>query len=181
MYKLCSINKFALPCIACVASGCRWICSFCVYWLGGSIRWEATEKCVRLQLCILVSTLCHVFGWLINLSIFLESGMDAVSPHQTRFSPERLPIIYVAHVVCWTPSRQPAIEGHVITGQIWQGSRENYGIRHCFGKITHDATLILVTSDWRNRVSPSHSGVPVARVLLGATNGASYDRWLRTG
>jgi len=32
-----------------------------------------------------------------------------------------LPIIYVAHVVCWTPSRQPAIEGghaakHVITG-----------------------------------------------------------------
>jgi len=41
----------------------------------------------------------------------------------------RLPIIYVAPVVCWTPSRQPAIEGghaikHVITGQsltlFWQ-------------------------------------------------------------
>ena len=76
------------------------------FW-GGSIRWEAADKCVRLQLCILVSTLGrHVFGWLINSSIFLEnesrsfqSGMDAVSPHQTRFSPERLPIIYVTHVV----------------------------------------------------------------------------------
>jgi len=34
---------------------------------GGSSRWEATEKCVRLQLCILVSTLgCHGFGQQIN-------------------------------------------------------------------------------------------------------------------
>jgi len=32
------------------------------FW-GGSSRWEAAEKCVRLQLCILVSTLgFHVFG-----------------------------------------------------------------------------------------------------------------------
>ena len=88
--------------------------------LGSSSRWEAAEKCARLQLCILVSTL--------------------FSPHQTRFYPERLPIIYVAHVVCWTPSRQPAIEGehatkHVITGQVWQGSRENYGVRHCFDRL----------------------------------------------
>jgi len=57
--------------------------------------------------------------------------MDAVSPHQTRCSPERLQMIYLAHVVCWTPSRQPAIEGghtakHVITGQIWQRSREKW-------------------------------------------------------
>ena len=68
--------------------------------------------------------------------------MDAVSPNQTRFSPKRLPIIYEAHMVCWTPPGQPAVEGrhaaiHDVTGHIGQGSRENYGVRHCFSVSTH--------------------------------------------
>jgi len=72
--------------------------------------------------------------------------MDAVSPHQTRFSPERLAFIYVVHIVCWKPSRKPAIEGghaakHVITGQIWQRSRENYEVTNYFGKITHRCNI----------------------------------------
>ena len=81
------------------------------FW-GCSSRWKAAEKCVRLKLCILVSTLgCHVFGWLKrfvhisrNENRSFQSGMDAISPHQTRFSPERLAIIYVA------PSRQPDVK-----------------------------------------------------------------------
>ena len=84
------------------------ICYFCVYWLGGSSRWEAAEKCVRQQLCILVSTLgCQVFGWLINSSIFLEmraapSKVGWMTGLIRRdiiwFSPDWLPIIYVTHI-----------------------------------------------------------------------------------
>jgi len=65
-----------------------------------------------------------------NESRSFQSGMDAISPNQNRCSPERLPIIYVAHVICWTPCRQPAVgvrhtAKHVLSGQIWQGSRES--------------------------------------------------------
>lgn len=33
----------------------------------------------------------------------------AVSPDKTMFFPESFPFIYEAHIVCWTPLRQPAI------------------------------------------------------------------------
>jgi len=97
------------------------------FW-GGSSRWEAAEKCVRLQLCILVSTLgCHIFGHISRYANCpLQSEMDAISPNQTSFLPERLPTIYVAHIVCWPPPRQPAVKWrhatkYIITSQIWQG------------------------------------------------------------
>ena len=65
----------------------------------------------------------------------------------------------VAHVVCWTPSRQPAIEGghatkHVITGQIWQGSREN----------SHLAFTSSVSTDVSIRILPYIHGI----VFLGS-------------
>jgi len=55
---------------------------------GGDSRWEGAEKCVRVHLCILVSTLsCHAFGWLINLAIFLDIR---AAPSKVRWMPFHL-------------------------------------------------------------------------------------------
>uniref|UniRef100_A0A4W6DQH8 Heat shock transcription factor 2 n=1 Tax=Lates calcarifer TaxID=8187 RepID=A0A4W6DQH8_LATCA len=40
----------------------------------------------------------------------IQSGMNAISPNQTRSPPEALPIIYKAHIIFWTPPWQPAVE-----------------------------------------------------------------------
>jgi len=72
----------------------------------------------------------------------VQSGMDAVSPHQIRFPPESLPVVYVAHIVRWAPPRQPAVEWRhsakqFVIDQIREGTRENYGVRQCLGISTH--------------------------------------------
>lgn len=68
--------------------------------------------------------------------------MNAVSPHQIRFSPESLPVVYVAHIIRWAPPRQPAVERRhsaiqFVCLQIWERARENYGVRQRLGISTH--------------------------------------------
>ena len=68
--------------------------------------------------------------------------MDAISPHETRLSPEFWPIIYIAHIIVRAPLRQPAVKlmhatKHVITTYICHGAREDHGVEHSLGVCTH--------------------------------------------
>ena len=106
-----------------------------------------------------------------------QSGMDAISPHQTRFSPERLPIFYVAHVVCWTPSRQPAVEGghatkHVITGQNVDRLMMNHGLCLLLLKVTQPV--------WGLGRSGSAKGRLMRIAALGGST-LTKGTWLDTG
>jgi len=146
-------------------------------WVGNCSNGSA-EKGVNLQLCFcfLIWTLCcHGLSPLINLVIFAEmrriqSGMNVVSPHQIRFYPESLPVIYVAHIVWWAPPRKPMVERlhvaiHVIINQIGKRARENYGAWHCLGISTHRFHIHF------RDLRPAQSGV--------ITAGVYYNLYLR--
>ena len=85
------------------------------FWVGNCPSGSA-ERRVRLQLCPLLSTLkCH--GPLLNSAMFLEiraapSRVGCMPSLLIRpgFSPESLPIVNEAHIVNWTPPRQPAVK-----------------------------------------------------------------------
>lgn len=90
------------------------LCGFC--------RGVTVQKLQRL--CFLVWILvCQCFEGIIIIinnnksvqirrkkSCSIQSGMDAVSPDKTRVSQKSFPIIHVAHIVCWTPLRQPSMK-----------------------------------------------------------------------
>lgn len=82
-------------------------------------RRKAAERSVRLQVCFTVLILdsqvlgkFNVFSHSSrNGSSTIQSGMDVISPNKTRFSPESLSAVYKAHIIFWTWSRQPEVEG----------------------------------------------------------------------
>ncbi len=51
-----------------------------------------------------------------------------------------------AHIIFWTPPRQPVVEGkhvaqHVITDHTGKGPRENYRVQHRFCICTHQLNV----------------------------------------
>ena len=82
------------------------------FWVGNCSK-GSIEKRVRLQLCnselswFRSNKLGHVSRY---ESGSFQSGMNAVSPNQTRFSPGGLPVLYKANIIIGTPPRQPAVE-----------------------------------------------------------------------
>ena len=93
-----------------------------------------------------------------NESCPFQSGMDAVSSNQIRLSPERLLIIHVSNVVCWTPLDNQQLKGNMRLNmsslfRFGRGPGKTAESDIVLSELHTDARLILVTSSWRNQVS----------------------------
>lgn len=135
------------------------------FWVGNCWKRRA-EKCVKLRLCLLVSTLgCHGFGPLINLARFLEMR---AAPSQVGWMPSLRIRPGLPQKVCQWSTKPTSFAGHHLDNQrrnddmrLYMSSLVRFGRGPekttvsdiVFAYVHTDSTLILVTSDWRNRES----------------------------
>ena len=137
------------------------------FWVGNCSNGSA-EKCVGLQLCLLVSTLsCHGFGFgcLINLAMFREIR---AAPSKVGCMPSLLIRPGFPQKVCQLSMKPTLFTGHHFDSQrlkedmrLYMSSLIKFGRGPekttesdiVFAYVHTDSTLILVTSDWRSRES----------------------------
>ena len=124
----------------------------------------SAEKCVRLQLCFLVPTLdCQVLE--INCIIFLDKR---AAPSNVGWMPSLLIKPGFPQKGCQLYMKPTWFAGHHLDSQRWKDAMRLYmtslvtlgrgpektTVSDIVLAYLHtDSTLILVTSDWRNRVS----------------------------
>ena len=136
-----------------------------VFWVGNCSNGSA-EKCVRLQLRLLVSTLdCHGLGRLINSAIFLDMR---AAPSNVGCMPSLLIRPGLPQKVRQLSMKPTSFTGHHLDNQRLNADMRLYMSSLVkFGRgpekttesdidlayVHTDSTLILVTSDWRNRES----------------------------
>ena len=135
------------------------------FWVGNCSNGSA-ERRVRLQLCVLVSTLgCHGLGRLINFSRFLDKR---AAPSKVGWMPSLLIRPGFLQNVGQLFTKPTLFSGHHLDSQrLNEDMRLNMSSLVRFGRgpekttvsdivlanVHTDSTLIFVTSDWRNRAS----------------------------
>ncbi len=134
------------------------------FWVGNCSN-ESAERRVRQQLCVLDPTLgCDGLGWLINLSRFLEirAAPSKVGWMSSLLIRPGLPQNFHQFSTKPTPfsghhlnsqrlkdDMQQSMSSLVILGR---GPEKTSESNIVFAYVHTDSILILVTSDWRNRV-----------------------------